>query len=33
MQKGMDVKDLSEQDIYEKVGIINQSPWIFNASL
>lgn len=31
--EGMDVKDLSEQDIYEQVGIINQSPWIFNASL
>lgn len=30
---GKDIRKLSEEDIYEQVGIINQTPWIFNASL
>ena len=30
---GVDIKNLSEKDIYEQIGIINQSPWIFNVSL
>ncbi len=30
---GKDIREISEEDIYEQVGIIDQSPWIFNASL
>lgn len=30
---GRDIRELSEQDIYEQVGVISQSPWLFNSSL
>lgn len=30
---GKDIRELSEQDIYEQVGVIGQSPWLFNTTL
>lgn len=30
---GQDIHKLNEQEIYEQVGVIDQSPWLFNASL
>lgn len=30
---GQDIHNLNEQEIYEQVGVIDQSPWLFNASL
>lgn len=30
---GLDIKDCSAQEIYEKIGVINQNPGLFNAPL
>lgn len=31
--EGQDIRQLSESEIYERVGVVNQSPYLFNASL
>lgn len=30
---GRDIREMNEQAIYEQVGVISQSPWLFNESL
>lgn len=30
---GRDIRELSEEDIYQQAVVIDQSPWLFNASL
>lgn len=30
---GKDIRELNEQEIYDQVGVIDQSSWLFNASL